>query len=213
MKIKRADDQIALIRYDAKVSIQSTLNDNKEQLLAKHQVNGLQGFGGLTATTDAIVSGIGELDLNPGNSNEIILVFADGEDNSSQLTERELLELAAKSDVNICTIDYGYYTTEGYLENIANRTGGIYHHIYYTNEFDKVFDDLYNRINNYYVVELDQLDYGQHNLTMKICLEDTVLVGNYSFNNTPLPGSVTLLNVYFDTGKSTLKGSSKTSNF
>jgi outer membrane protein OmpA-like peptidoglycan-associated protein len=40
---------------------------------------------------------------------------------------------------------------------------------------------------------------------MKVCLKDTTIEQSQTFNNTPLPGAITLLNVYFDTNKSELK--------
>ncbi len=48
----------------------------------------------------------------------------------------------------------------------------------------------------------NEIDYT---FCFNVCLKDTTLKAEKEFNNIPLPGTVTLLNVYFDTNKSDLK--------
>lgn len=208
INMKRPDDKISLIRYDAKVKIEVGLTEDSNYLLGRHLINGLEGYGGMTATTDAIIGAISDLEFAGSEYRKVVLVFADGQDNSSQLGEDEIFEAAGKQNVKVSTIDYGYNVTKGYLERIANRTGGIYHHIYLTDEFNYVFEDLYNRLNNYYVIEMDEPDFGAHNIYMKLCVDGQEYTTNYTFNNVPLPGEITILNVYFDTAKSSIKKSS-----
>lgn len=202
---KNDDDMFALIRYDSKIKVEVPLTKDKSTLLAKHPKNGLKGYGGLTATTDAIIKAINELKSAPADYQRVVVVFADGKDNSSKQNEATLIDLAQSNNTIVSTIDYGYYITKGYLKNIAENCQGIYHHIYLTDEFTKVFDDLYNRMNYYYVLEFDQPNYGDHNLKMKICLNGKESEDEAFYNNVPLPGSIIILNVYFDTGKSSLK--------
>jgi Mg-chelatase subunit ChlD len=202
---KRPNDLVSLINYDAKVVVETDPVANNSQLLNLHKVKGLQGFGGLTATKDAVNKAVEVLSKVDNKYKKVVMVFTDGADNSSKFNEDKVIENAKNSNVMVNAIDYGYNVTPGLLEKTANETNGIYHHIYLTDEFNYVFEDLYFRLNNYYVLEFDQPNYGNHTLNMKVCLKDTTIDLTKNFNNIPLPSTVTLLNVYFDTNKSELK--------
>lgn len=202
---KRPNDLITLINYDSKVKVENQPIDNTNDLLKFHQIKGLQGFGGMTATKDAIDKAVEVLANVDNKYKKVVMAFTDGTDNSSKKPEDDVINHALKNHVMVNTIDYGYNVTPGLLEKTAKNTNGIYHHIYLTDEFNYVFEDLYFRLNNYYVLEFDQPNYGEHKLEMEVCLKDTILKEDYNFNNIPLPGTITLLNVYFDTNKSELK--------
>lgn len=202
---KRPNDLITLINYDAKIKVENQPTANKSDLANSIQIKGLQGFGGLTATKDAIDKAVEVLSGVDKKYKRVVMVFTDGADNSSKKPEDLVINNAVETQVMVNTIDYGYNVTPGLLEKTAIGTNGIYHHIYLTDEFNYVFEDLYFRLNNYYVLEFDQPSYGDHTFNMKVCLKDTTLEAQKEFNNVPLPGTVVLLNVYFDTNKSELK--------
>lgn len=202
---KRPRDLVSLINYDAKVIVENEPLASNDRLLNIHRVKGLQGFGGLTATKDAVNKAVEVLDKVDKKFKKVVMVFTDGADNSSKFEEDKVIANAKNSNVMVNAIDYGYNVTPGLLEKTATQTNGIYHHIYLTDEFNYVFEDLYFRLNNYYVLEFDQPSYGDHTLNMKVCMKDTTIESTRTFNNVPLPGTVTLLNVYFDTNKSELK--------
>lgn len=202
---KRPNDLITLINYDSKVKVENQPTVDVDALKQYHQIKGLQGFGGLTATKDAIDKAIEVLSTVDKKYKRVVMAFTDGSDNSSKKPEDDVILNAKNNLVMVNTIDYGYYTTPGLLEKTAKETNGIYHHIYMTDEFNYVFEDLYFRLNNYYVLEFEQPTYGKHTFSMKVCMKDTTLESEREFNNIPLPGTVTLLNVYFDTNKSDLK--------
>jgi len=202
---KRPNDLITLINYDAKIKVENQPTANKSDLANSIQIKGLQGFGGLTATKDAIDKAVEVLSGVDKKYKKVVMAFTDGTDNSSKLPEDYVIKNAVETQVMVNTIDYGYNVTPGLLEKTAIGTNGIYNHIYLTDEFNYVFEDLYFRLNNYYVLEFDQPSYGDHTFDMKICLKDTTLEAQKEFNNVPLAGTIVLLNVYFDTNKSELK--------
>lgn len=202
---KRPNDLITLINYDAKIKVENQPTANKSDLANSIQIKGLQGFGGLTATKDTIDKAVEVLSGVDKKYKKVVMAFTDGADNSSKLPEDYVIKNAVETQVMVNTIDYGYNVTPGLLEKTAIGTNGIYNHIYLTDEFNYVFEDLYFRLNNYYVLEFDQPSYGDHTFDMKICLKDTTLEAQKEFNNVPLAGTIVLLNVYFDTNKSELK--------
>lgn len=206
---KRNQDRITLVRYDNKIAVHAGPDKDINTLKSAHQINGLQGYGSLTATRDAIIKAVSILENEPLTHKRAVVVFTDGYDNSSKLNIDDVVKSAREKNIYVSTVDYGYNVDEQMLQEIANRTYGIYHHIYLTNEFDYVFDDVYTRLNNYYLVEYDVESFGEHKLKMKICVDGKEYFDEYSYDNTPPVGSLVLLNVLFDHNKSTLKKESK----
>jgi VWFA-related protein len=209
---KKAEDAIALIKYDNKVVVESALSTDAMQLQSKLQKNGLLGFGGLTAIADGTEYGINELiSAGAGYERKAVIIFTDGQDNSSKAGRDQVIALAKKNNIMICAIDFGYGVNGTYLRDMAEATGGLYSRIYSTAEFDDVFEDIYRRLRNYYMVEFEPRDYGKHLLRIKLCLpnSDTVTV-SAEYDNTPDIGSVALLDVFFDSDKSSLKQESET---
>jgi|APTNR8051073442_1049403.scaffolds.fasta_scaffold09483_2 flagellar motor protein MotB len=206
---KREQDRITLIRYDNKIAIHAGPDKDKNTLKLAHQINGLQGYGNLTATKDAIIKAVSTLENEPLTHKRAVVVFTDGYDNSSKLGIDDVVKSAREKNIFVSTVDYGYNVDEKMLQEIANRTYGIYHHIYLTHEFNYVFEDVYTRLNNYYLIEYDVDSFGEHKLKLKICIDGKEYIDEYSYNNTPPVGSLVLLNVLFDHDKSTLKKESK----
>lgn len=206
---KRNKDRITLIRYDNKIALHGGPESDVSKLKASHQINGLQGYGSLTATRDAIIEAVSVLEKEPLTHKRAVVVFTDGYDNSSKLEIDDVVKAAREKNIFVSTVDYGYNVNEKMLKEIANRTYGIYHHIYLTHEFDYVFEDIYNRLSNYYLIEYDVDSFGDHKLKLKICVDGKEFFDEFSYNNTPPVGSLVLLNVLFDHDKSTLKKESK----
>lgn len=202
---KTADDRIALIRYDSKVQRQLNPTDDKNLLNRTHSISGLSGFGGGTATIDAALEGVKSIEDEPQDRIKAVIIFTDGKDNSSKKELEEVVEYANQKNVIINTVDYGYNVIPGLLEDMAKGTQGIYHQIYSQNEFEPLFKDIYTRLNNHYVVEFEPEYYGDHRIGLELCLKDTTITATASFNNTPKPGQISLLDIHFDTNKSNLK--------
>ena len=206
---KKDKDKIALIKYDYRIGIEASLSDNKDHLKSKLQKNGLAGYGATTASSDAVHKAVQELAQLNDDSRKIVMVFTDGYDNSSNISLDSVITYAVQNGVIICGIDFGYNVLPNYLEKLTSETGGIYHHIYGTHEFDLVFDDVYNRLYNYYVLEIPQPNFGEHHIAIDICPPGQKFTIEAEFNNMPHIGEVTLLNVYFDTNSDKIKTESQ----
>lgn len=205
---KKDEDLIALIKYDNRVEVTQILTKEKDSLLAYNPKIGLQQFGGGTAIADGIVGGIEELSKAPKDYRKVVVIFTDGFENSSKVKDSVAISKALSSNVLVCAVDYGNNIDTNYMRRIAAQSMGMYKHIYLTNEFNLLFKDIYLRLNNFYVVEFESENYGDHNVTMKLCLPDTTITTNVAFNNDPLPGTLNLLNVYYDLGKATIQKTS-----
>lgn len=208
IKSMKSGDAMALIKYDNVVSLESPLTASPSLLLSNLKRNGLEGFGGMTAVNDAIMMAIDEISKADPSMQRVVMVFTDGQENASKSSVAEVVQKAKDKNVIICAIDYGYGINKGYMEQFSKGTGGMYHHIYQKNEFKLAFDDLYKRFEYFYIVEFEQPDYGDHQVILTMCLPNNEIRDTISFNNLPDIGFINLLNVYFDTDKSTIKSES-----
>lgn len=205
---KKQQDAFTLIKYDNKISLESPLTTSSSILKTGLKINGLEGFGGYTAINDAILKGIEEVSKSDKNMERVVIVFTDGFDNSSVNGIDSVIAKANANNVTICAIDFGYGINEGYMEYFSEMTNGLYHHIYQKEEFRPAFEDIYKKFEYFYVVEFEQPDYGDHQMILAYCLKDSTISDTITFNNLPDVGFINLLQVFFDTDKSTIKPAS-----
>ncbi|MBX7217454.1 MAG: OmpA family protein [Candidatus Kapabacteria bacterium] len=205
---KRSEDGIALVRYDHHTVVESPVATDQGELLGNLKKNGLEGFGGGTAIANGIAAGIEQVMAAQGFRRRAIVVFTDGQDNSSTIDKDSVVALAKRNNITICAVDFGEGVNGAYLQDIALRTGGSYYQIYRTSEFQNVFEDIYRRLRNYYIVEYDPQDYGVHTIRLKLCLGKDSLTAQAAFDNTPDIGTIALLHVNFDFDKAAIKSTS-----
>lgn len=210
IKLKKPEDQLALVKYDHRTVAESPLTGNQSELLTRLQKDGLTTLGGGTAIIDGVAAGIDQLQNAPNNLLKAIVVFTDGHENSSTQNKDSVIARARKAGILVCAVDFGQYVNAGFMEEFADKTGGSYHHMYGTGEFKFVFEDVYRRLKNSYIIEYKPVDYGVHNVKLKACLPQDSLIALASYDNTPDIGAIALLNVFFDFNKASITGESKT---
>lgn len=209
MNTKAPDDEIALIMYDDNVGIECQLTSNRQTLLNNLKRDGLGNYGKGTATLDAIDAGIEQVKKSSAGLERVVMVFTDGQDNASKKTKSQIIDKARATNTVICAIDYGYMIQTQFLEDIANKTNGTYNHIYLAHEFDLVFKDIYHRLQDFYILEYEPPTFGEHKVTVKLCMPSETLAVEGTYNNAPYAGMAKMIDVYFDTGKSILKPESE----
>ncbi|MBK7033218.1 MAG: OmpA family protein [Candidatus Kapabacteria bacterium] len=207
--LKQPQDAVALVRYDHHTEVESALSSNTDEVRARLKQNGLEGFGGGTAIHSGVAAAIEHLDATaPKGTRKAVIIFTDGQENSSKISRDEMISRAIKSNIVVCAVDFGAGINEGYMEDIARSTGGSYSHIYGTAEFRPMFEDVYRRLKNSYVIEYPVQDYGPHDVKLKLCWGKDTASSTFHYDNTPDVGAIALLNVNFDHGKATLDASS-----
>ncbi|MEP7234953.1 MAG: OmpA family protein [Ignavibacteriota bacterium] len=208
----KREDALALIKYDSKIVVEASLSQDQSTLRQELKKTGLQGFGGYTAIADGIAEGINLISEAKTYPRHAIVVFTDGKDNRSATTKDSLIRLAKRTNTIICAVDFGENIDKNYMTAIAEATGGTHHQVYRTSEFDLVFGDIYRRLKNYYVLEYTPKEFGDHAVTLKICLpHDATVYASSTYNNAPKVGDISLLDVTFDLNKSTLLPESESS--
>ncbi len=208
IKSMKTGDAMALIKYDGKVSLETPLTTSQSILLSGLKRTGLEGFGGMTAVSDATMLGIEEVSKADSSLQRVVIVFTDGFDNSSKFQVSEVIKKAKETNTMICAVDFGYGINQGFMQQFSEGTGGMYHHIYQKNEFKLAFDDIYRRFEYFYVIEFDQPDFGDHEISLSLCLDNQTVSDTVRINNLPDIGFINLLSVFFDSDKSTVKSES-----
>ena len=163
--------------------------------------NGLKGFGGGTAVKDALVTAISDLNKENKDDFKIVVLFTDGDSNSDlqQIPMSEVLKTAVENNINIVSVAFGSYLNVGYLKDIADFSGGDLFHIYSPDEFQVLFDNIFQDIILSYDLEFVPCLFGDDvQLEMKIVSNDISLKGQTIFR-TPLTEGYTIdLSINFD---------------
>ena len=199
--ILKHEDALALIKYDTKVVVEAPLTGNQSQLQQQLKKTGLTGYGGYTAIADGIETGIDLVTDAKNYDHRAIIVFTDGHDNSSKIQKDSLIRLARRTNTIVCAVDFGENIDKDYMNAIADGTGGTHHQVYRTSEFDLVFADIYRRLKNYYVLEYTPREYGEHSVSLKLCLPHEMAMATRTFNNAPKIGDIALLDVTFEVNR------------
>lgn len=182
---KRQQDLMGLIKFDHYVQVPCRATNDTIRLKRALKAKGLEGYGGMTAINDALYKGIIETKAIPKRNKRAILMFSDGYDNWSHFSKDTIIQLARDANVPICAVDFGDSTSSNYLEDIARSTGGTYHHIWSTYEFDLVFRDIYQRLMNTYTITFAPNDVGWHKLKLRLCIPNKSLNAYAWTNNSP----------------------------
>ncbi|MBX2842078.1 MAG: VWA domain-containing protein [Flammeovirgaceae bacterium] len=225
---KREVDMVALVKYDSHVGIEAGFSVDKDTLIEQFNKNGLSGYGGGTALIDVTYEGVEMLDKLEGYEEKSIIVFTDGNENSSVLTPNELVIEAREKGVKIHNIGFGDVVDERYLKKISALTGGGYFQIYDRLDFMRIFDDVYKKNQSYYTVNFEVGKRGVYSTTLKICGDNISDSINITFSNMPVleddpveeieedefkrkpkKGEVKLLNVKFEFANTNILDESK----
>jgi VWFA-related protein len=112
-------------------------------------VEGLQAWGG-TSLNDAIHYSLGRIKDAPGR--KALIVFSDGDDTTSQLAEKDVVDYARAVEATVYSIGFKGPGSRGFLRKLANETGGQYYAPDKVSELIKVFNEISNELKNHYLL-------------------------------------------------------------
>ncbi len=201
-------DAVAIVKFDSKLHTEVDLTYEMSSAIKKFVVDSgkLGKYGGGTALFDAANHGISLLNKADDSYKKVLIVFSDGQDNSSKSKIDSLLRFAKASNVEIYSIAYG--AADKSLETMAEYTGGRMYRTLSSNEFPFIFRDIYLLLKNYYLIsyrppECDNL----HKVNVKIGSADDRLSfdasGQYDrsvFQKYSPVGTIAIMNIEFDFG-------------
>ena len=208
-KYIKKSDYIGVIKFDTHVVLEFQPTNDKAIYNSMFRINGLDNHGGGTALLDAVHVAIQQLAKANDTLQKSIVLFSDGDDNSSKIKLDSIINYASSKGVTIYPIAYGL-TDESFLQAMADYTAGRLYRIYTTREFPFVFGDIYRRLRGYYKLTYKAPECeGIHTLKVSLKLPemnnatftDNGMYDKSVFNKfTPL-NSITFVDIHFETGK------------
>ena len=115
----RPTETAALVTFSDRVAIQSTFTDDWMRL---RMLVGAAMPGGDTALHDAAHVAMVLASSAPGRS--MVILFSDGDDTASVLTEDSVLDTAKRTGAVVCVVTLG--TEDQVLPRLAELTGGVF---------------------------------------------------------------------------------------
>jgi len=141
-------DFVSVIKFTGRINVEVPITKVKEDYISKFQVNGLNMRVSGSAVFDAAAKGLEEL-ASTNTSRRLLILFTDGEDNSSSKKLQEVIALAKASNTQIHTVTYGVGDEE-VLSRLALETSGRMHELHDVYDFDKVFLGIYASMRHSY---------------------------------------------------------------
>jgi len=145
----RDRDRAALLTFSSKVKLESPLSTDFERVKLDLNRIKAQSFGN-TSLIDASYAGLIYADSVPDRS--LLVVFSDGLDTTSWLSEEDVLESAKQSDVVVYTISAGGLRDYDFFRDLAKTTGGSFFKIEDTQDLKSVFLNILEEFRHRYLL-------------------------------------------------------------
>jgi VWFA-related protein len=220
--LRRGKDQAFAMTFDDEPQIIQAFTGDGAQL--RDQINSTRAGGG-TAVYDAIFDACAKQLSNPprppGDQPDVVrrvmVLISDGEDNLSNRTRGEAIEMAQRTNVVIYTISTStqwiqlsqtdpsklanrkMHLTEGdqILKDLADETGGRAFFPYHVDDLNQSFQDIGDELRNQYTITYSPTNFIANGRYHKIKIElpnhngDQVRArrGYFAKSRTALPGS------------------------
>ncbi len=140
-------DSALVVSFNESVKGSAEFTDDIDRL--ERFVEGLQAWGG-TSLNDAIHYSLGRIKDAPGR--KALIVFSDGDDTTSQLQEKDVVDYARAVEATVYSIGFKGPGSRGFLRKLANETGGQYYAPDKVSELIKVFNEISNELKNHYLL-------------------------------------------------------------
>lgn len=155
------NDFVTILKFTGSVDVEVPLSNNQAEYQSNFKVNGLASRGNGSSVYDAALEAIDELAKAPSVSRRILVLFTDGEDNSSSATIDDVIQAARKNNVVIHGVTFGV-SNEDPVGTLAEGTDGRLHRLTDIYDFDRVFLGIYNALRHSYsiTVKLNQTTFA-----------------------------------------------------
>jgi Ca-activated chloride channel homolog len=142
----RKGDQAALVTFSEVVAQAASLTSNIAQV--RKAVDALEPTGE-TSLIDGTFAGITVAETGAGRG--LLMIFSDGRDTASWLTDRAVIEAGRRSEVVVYAVSSGAKNPE-FLEDLTEATGGRLYQIESTRDLRRSFVDALNEFRQRYLI-------------------------------------------------------------
>lgn len=183
--LKLPYDRIALTSFTKTVTIQSELERDTNVLLRKYRAGREKNTGMFSSVQDAAWTSLDLYEKTDSTVPRVLVLFTDGDDNSSKQELPELIARAKRMNVHVFAVAFGY-SDDAKLRSLAKHTGGKFYKVYSKKELLAVFKDIYLSLRNYYLITYKPPRYiGFHKVIAQINMPNsTDTVYGYGDYNT-----------------------------
>jgi len=145
-------ERFAIIKFGTDVEVKCDFSDDIDgTVIPAVNLNDYTGGGG-TNILGAVQVGLNLIEDDTGGYRHIVIVFSDGCDGST-MPMSEVIEHANLVNASIFTIGLGSYDDRGYLEALANGTGGLYRHVDTPDEMEPLYLFFCNAASYFYAMQ------------------------------------------------------------
>lgn len=213
MNIISSGDMVSVIPFAGSVKVEVPLSGDSAEYKRRFNVESNAKVRGGTSIYDAVDIAVKEVMKAPAGYKRAIMLFTDGEDNTSKLNLADACRLAREKGVPVYAISYGV-TDEEPLEKLTQRSGGRLYRIYSVKEFPYVFMDIYRSLKTYYVIRYTPPKCsGLHHVKFSLSLPELGIKrltgrGMYDkslFSDLDTVGTIAFINIEFETGKAEIR--------
>ena len=151
INLKLPQDRITIVKFDDTPKLVVPPTESKQELIAGYGRTGLNGFGGYTALYAAGKLGGDQIISAPETNPRALILFTDGDDNSSPITSSELYDFCKSNSIPVFAVAFGAVNKE-ILADLASGTGGRFYQTNDPEELKAIFKDIYLSLRNYYLI-------------------------------------------------------------
>jgi len=145
----REGDRAALITFNHAVTLGSTLTSDLQAVRQALDRTQPRSFG-KTSLIDASYAGL--IHAESKADQPLIIVFSDGLDTSSWLTDEAVLESARRSDALIYAVSAGNLPDRKFLRELTKTTGGFLIEVESSGDLGSVFVDILKEFRQRYLL-------------------------------------------------------------
>lgn len=185
--LTRPCDRVAMTTFHSEITRVFPLSNDTSMMLREYRGYHERGVGLFTKAYDGIMRSLHELDSVPLESPKVMVVFADGDENSSRTKVAEIFEEAVKRNISIYCVGFGYAKDQE-LADLALYTGGKYYRAYTKSDLLAIMLDIHRSLRNYYLVTYTPPTYdGLHtvDVTIDVPGRDT-MIARGMYDKTPV---------------------------
>lgn len=141
------DDRAALITFNSAVVLGSELTGDITKI--QSALDQTKPFGN-SSLIDASYAGL--VLAESGSELPLIIIFSDGLDTNSWLTDDNVLETAKRNDSVVYAISTSWRPQKSFLKNLTELTGGTLFEVESTDNLEKVFLDILKEFRTRYLL-------------------------------------------------------------
>ncbi len=148
------NDYVSVLKFTGRVTTEVDLTNDRAEYLSQFKVNGLNLRSEGTAIYDAAMKAMKQLAGAENVTKRILILFTDGEDNSSSATLNDVLVKAKETGTTIHTVLYGVLT-QSPVTQMSAETGGRNFRLADVYEFDRIFLGIYMSLRHSYMITVN----------------------------------------------------------